>query len=188
MPLQGPRPEDTQKLNAEVNQLVNQRLALTTLAVTIFGAVVAWLIPQDSSAAGAEVGVFRYSVSVLLTIFLFTLFLLTHHLSSMLRIITTYLAVSDASGWEKDWAEYRKRFPKYLGYTKPQSVIFLMLGVLSAGFPFLIFMAFPISIEPLAGAVVSAILLCSYLIFVAGMGFAGWFTRVKDLKRRWEEI
>lgn len=188
MTLRGPDPEDKRKLHAEVNQIVNQRLALTTLGVTLFFGLAAWLVPRDSASVRAEIGVSGYTISVLLTLVEFALFLLTYHLSSMLRIITTYLVVTGASTWELDWMEYRSKFPQYLGYTRPLSVIFLILGSLSAGFPFLLRIAFSVSLEPKCGVIISVVLLFLYVLFVSGMGFCRWFAREDTLKQQWQTL
>jgi hypothetical protein len=188
MTLRGPDLEDKRKLHLEVNQIVNQRLTLTTLGVTIFFGVVAWLMPRDSSSVGTEIGVFRYTIFVLLTLVEFALFLLAYYLSSMLRIITTYLVVTGASTWELDWIEYRNKFPQYLGYTKPQSIIFLILGSLSAGFPFLLRIAFSVSLKPKCGVIISVLLLFLYVLFVSGMGFCGWFAREDNLRQQWQTL
>ena len=187
MSLKGPTSEDKQKIHSEVNQIVNQRLLLTTLAVTIFGAMIAWLIPKTPPTQSIPVGGFVYIASVLLTVVLFALFLLSHHLTYMLRLFTTYLDETGSSNWENDWSSYRDKFT-YLGYTKPQSLVFLLLGVLSAGFPFLLWAAYRFTLEPRAGAVVVAIIGILYVIFVSGMGLGGWFAKEDDMRLRWKEL
>ncbi len=194
MVLKRPNREDKQKIHSEVNQIVNQRLLLTTLAVTIFGAMVAWLIPRipltQSVPVGGQsvpVGVYVYITSLLLTVVLFALFLLMHHLTCMLRLFTTYLDETDASNWEKDWSSYRDKF-SYLGYTKSQSLVFLLLGSLSTGFPFLLWVVYPFTLEPKAGAVVNAIIGILYVVFVSGMGLCGWFAKENDMRCRWKEL
>lgn len=187
MALKGPTPEDKQKIHSEVNQIVNQRILLTILSVTIFGAMVAWLIPKTSPSQAASVGGFVYIASVLLTVVIFALFLLSHHLTNMLRLFTTYLVETGSSNWENDWSSYRDKFG-YFGYTKPQSLVFLILGALSAGFPFLLWAAYPITSEPRVGAVVDAIIGILYLVFVFGIGLRGWFAKESDMRRRWKEL
>ncbi len=181
----GPKKEDIPKIHAEVNQIVNQRLSLTTLAVTIFGALIAWIIPKNPPNAENDVGVFIYAAIILLLVVLFSLFLLAHHLTYMLRIYTTYLDENNASNWEKDWSAYRGRFT-YMGYTKPQAYIFLVLGILSTAFPFLLAFSFSLRIEPIRGAIVCLILGALYIIFVYGMGVRRWFTPEKEMRRRWK--
>lgn len=175
-----------------MNQIVSQRLSLTTLAVTFFSVMVAWLIPKSPPSAGSDVGTFIYFASALLTVVLFALFLLTHNLTYMLRIFTTYLDETDASNWEKDWGAYRAQFYRarfwYLGYTKPQAIIFLLLGVLSAGFPFLLWVVYPLTLEPKAGAIVCTIVGVLYIVFVSGMGLSGWFAKEDEIRRKWKEL
>lgn len=187
MAILGPDKEDKQKIHAEVNQLVNQRLSLTTLAVAVFGVMVAWLIPKSPPNVGSEVGTFIYAASILLVLVLFALFLLVHHLTYMLRLFTTYLTETDASNWEKDWAVFRAQF-RYLGYTKPQAVVFLLLGVLSAAFPFLLGFAHSLTLEPKVGAIVCILAGVLYIVFVSGMGLAGWFAKEDEMRRKWKEL
>lgn len=181
----GPKKEDIQKIHAEVNQIVNQRLSLATLAVTVFGALVAWLIPKSSPSVGSDVGAFIYAATILLLAVLFSLFLLAHNLTYMLRIYTTYLDENNVSNWEKDWSAYRARF-KYVGYTKPQALIFLILGILSVAFPFLLAIIYSLNIEPKIGAIICILIGGLYIIFVSGMGFWKWFAREDEMRRRWK--
>lgn len=184
----GPNKQDIQKIHSEVNQLVNQRLSLTTLAVTIFGAIIAWSIPKVPLAPNVGLGAFVYAATFLLILILFSLFLLTHYLSIMLRIFTTYLDESDASNWEKDWATFRTRHKFWRGYTKPQSVIFLLLGVLTTIFPFVLAFVYSANIQPYWGAIICSLAGLFYLIFVYGMGFLGWFGKEEEVRQKWKSI
>ena len=95
MPLNKPTTEDSQKLHSEINQLVNQRFVLTTLAVTIFGAFTAWQI--QNAAGAATYATTTWWFAGLLQVLMFLLFLLGHFQTCMLRTITTYLDVTGAS-------------------------------------------------------------------------------------------
>jgi hypothetical protein len=161
-------------------------MLITTLAVTVFAAMTAWLIPKSPLTSGSSLGIFVYIASAMLTVVLLALFLLTHLLSQMLRIFTTYLDVTNTSSWEKDWVAYRKRF-SYLGYTRPQAIIFLLLGVASAGFPFLLGAAYPVVLEP-TGAILCVVVGGVYVVLVCGMGLARWGTQEDKLRQRWEEL
>jgi hypothetical protein len=182
-----PTQEDIRKLHSEVNQIVNQRLTVTTLSVTVFAVIIAWLIPRDSVGIATEVGLFRFAAVILLIVVLFSLFLLTHHLSAMLRLITTYLEITDASIWEKDWSTYRKQY-RYIGYTIPQAMIFLLLGVLSTVFPLLLGLAYKIKLEPLGYAILCFGLGCLYIIGVIGMGFWRWGAKEDQFKEQWQKL
>ena len=187
MTLQGPDPEDKRKIHSEVNQIVNQRLSLTILSVTVFGAMLAWLTPKNPPTPTSGVGSFAYIGALLLVIVLFALFLLTHHLSYMLRIFTTYLDETGSSYWEKDWALFRSRF-QYMGYTKPQSIIFLVLGTAAAGYPLLLSAAYSLTLEPIWGTFICIIVGILYFVFVYGMGILGWFAKESEIRRKWKEL
>jgi hypothetical protein len=187
MSLLGPDDHDKRKIHSEVNQIVNQRLAITTLAITVSIAVVAWLVPKTTPPAGSEIGSFVFIASTLLTLVLLALFFLMHLLSQMLRIFTSYLEVTGKSQWEQDWSKYRDTY-SYFGYTRSQSIIFLLLGFISAGFPYLLCLAYNAKIEPLAGAITSTTAGAIYLFLVSGMGLIKWGTRESEFKRRWNEL
>ena len=175
--------EERQKLHAEINQIVNQRFALTTLSITIFGAMLAWIIPSNTRIS--EVGSFNYAILNLLLIVLFLLFFLSQRLGLMIRTISTYLIVKDSSIWEKDWANYRKS--SYLGYTKPQSVVYIVLGIILFSFPFILWAAFNITLEPRWGIIITSVSSLFYTIFIFGMGFYKWFDSEVNAKAKWVE-
>ena len=186
MTLLGPNEHDTRKLHAEVNQLVNQRLLLTTLGITVFGVVIAWSLPTRENLP-TTLDAFTYAVAILLTTLLFLLFLLTHQLTHMLRIFTAYLGLTGGSSWEIDWSWYRhKHHP--LGYTKPQGMVFLVLGVVSTAFPFVLLAVYPIEAGPMVGVVLTILVGALYAAFVSGMAFSGWFAKEKDINLRWKEL
>jgi len=187
MSLRKPDAEDRRKLHLEVNQLVGQRLTLATVAVTVFGVMVTWIIPRDSTAVGIDFGSFRYAVSILLIVVEFALFYLSYQLGTMLRTITSYLEVVGESAWESAWSKYRDQF-SYWGYTRPQSVIFLLIGALSGGLPIFFKTAFSTSLKPWTGGIALFIFLSAYLTFVIGMGMFKWFSAEGRLKKRWQEI
>jgi hypothetical protein len=186
MTLQGPTPEDIRKIHAEVNQHVNQRFIVTTLAVSVFGVVVAWLLPKTPPTPGSSVGAFMIGGAILLLLLLFLLYWLSHLLRGMLRIHTTYLIVNNASGWEKDWAEYRKE--KYWAHTKPQTVVFMVLGLFATAFPFVLAAIFRLSLEPPAGLIALAILGLLYEVFVWLMGFHDLWSAEIKAQSRWEGL
>jgi hypothetical protein len=185
MPLKGPNEADLQKIHSEVNQLVNQRLSIATLSVTVFAVMIVWLTPQSSPDPKNNLDWFIYFGSILLLIVLFSLFLLTYHLSVMLRLFTSYLEVSGASDWEKDWYQYRTKFD-YLGYTRPQTYIFLLLGFLTMIYPWIITRVYSLPFDyRVILCLISGIL---YLILVYGMGVKKWFYREYEMKQKWNEL
>ncbi|MBI3476585.1 MAG: hypothetical protein HY010_12705 [Acidobacteria bacterium] len=135
MPLRGPDDEDRRKLHQEITQVVNQRLLVTTFAVTVFGAVVAWSFPQ-MDAGKVAVPERPFIASVVLNVILTALLWLHHELILWARTLTTYLQETEDSGWEADWAEFRRHEEfEYEGYSKPQMNVFKSLGIISLVFP-----------------------------------------------------
>jgi hypothetical protein len=89
MPLLPPSPEDQRKIHAEITQIVNQRLQLTTFAITLFGVIGAWLIPKSSPPKGSDLGDFTFAATDLLITLLFAIYVYSHVLKGMLRVFTT---------------------------------------------------------------------------------------------------
>ncbi|QQR75980.1 MAG: hypothetical protein IPJ17_10550 [Holophagales bacterium] len=188
MPIERPKPEDQRKLHAEVNQLVNQRFLLTTLSITLFGALTAWQIPGQTPTATEPLGAFRFVVAWLTVVVLFLLFFLANRLGAAIRTISTYLVVTSASDWERD-IERLRQSGGHIGYTKPQAVVFLTLGVLSSAFPFVLWAAFPTyELQPRGGVLITVILGLLYIIFVSGMAYGDWFNPDREAKARWESL
>jgi Na+/melibiose symporter-like transporter len=185
MALLGPNAEDLRKIHAEVNQLVNQRFVLTTVAITVFGFVMAWMLSRISGDSGA-VGAFVFVLSAVLSGLLFALFVLSHLYKGMIRVYSTYLKVTGASQWEEDWSRYRQS--SYLGYTKPQTIVFLVLNGLTVGFPFLIGWVGGLRLEPRAGWITSLGMGLTFEALMIGMGFKEWWDREKKAENQWLAI
>ena len=185
--LKKPTIEDQRKLHAEVNQLVHQRFQLTTLAITVFGVIGAWLLPRTPPQPGDPVGPFTFAGSILLLVLLFVIFLYGRLHMCMLRVISTYLIVTEASTWEQDWLDYRHNFV-YLGYTRPQSIIFATLGILAIFFPYVAAWLYDLRREPRSG---SELLLVTGLIYLAAITILGFFNIGAGdarAKKKWESL
>jgi hypothetical protein len=105
MPLRRPNEDDRRKLHLEITQVVNQRLLVTTFAVTVFGAIVTWSFPQMESGK-VSFPERPFVASVVLNLILAALLWLHHELILWLRTLTTYLEETAESGWEQDWADF----------------------------------------------------------------------------------
>src|SRR5687767_8264959 len=134
MTLRGPNQEDVRKLNAEINQILNQQHLITAAAITTFGVVLAWLMPRQGTQPGGGSPLYVILGAFLLLLLLFLLFLWADALTGIVRTYGEYLAAHDQSGWEMDLRQYRERF-FYFGYGRIQSVVFSALGILAALFP-----------------------------------------------------
>jgi len=167
--------EDVKKIHAEVNQLVNQRYTVTNIAVTVSVVVLAIFVPKGTAGAPTPEWAFVYSGSIILLAFLFALFVFSHMLKGMLRLFTTYLRERNWSYWEADWAQYRHHYP-YSGYTRPQTAVFMALGLLVAGIPLLpaASASIALSVDPLL-----AVLGTTLLIYELALYFMGF-------RDRWE--
>ncbi len=186
MALQKPNSEDVKKLQAEATQLVNQRFLLGTIAVTAFGVINTWIIPKDLPHLGDEVGRFRYLASIILLVVLFSLYYLMQKLRDMLRTISAYLIETKSSGWEVDWKNFKKK--EYPSYTKAQTWLFIVLGVLSVSVPFILAIAYNLKFAPYDGACFLVGIGIVYLIFLYGMGFGSWFNNESRVEQRWKEL
>lgn len=131
---------DCKKLHSEITQIVSQRFQLTTLALVLFAGVCGWLtqavvVKQEVNAT--LVG----SVSVLLIIVLSLLFFYSTLLTGILRVYSVYLDLKFKSSWERDWKKYRAhaRSRRYWGYSKASAAVFFVVGLLSFGYPLILF-------------------------------------------------
>lgn len=112
---------DVSKLHSEANQLLNQRLTITTTAITVVCLVLAWFIPSKTSFTNnGNIGVYLemgknnygshgnilYFGTALLFALLVVLFWLSSNIKTNLMFITSYLIVNEKSNWEK----YREIF------------------------------------------------------------------------------
>lgn len=181
-----PNKEDVRKIHAEINQIVNQRFLITTFAITIFGIIASWMIPKNTPDVGSNIGAFTFAASILLIIMLFILFLLSHFLKGMLRILTTYLLVSGESNWERDWKEYRKK--GHWAYTIPQTGVFLGLGFLSTIFPFVLAYVYSLKLEPVSGFWLDILFGVVYFLLVWVIGKCKLMNNETEVKESWEEL
>ena len=178
------RNEDVRKLHGEINQITNQRFLLTTLAVTVFGVVTAWLLPRSGvgSASAASGSGLSYVAATVLLVLLFLLYVVSHTLKRTLRTLTTYLEVFTLSEWEGHWKAYRK--DGYYAYTRTQTTFFIVLGVLVAAF--CLAMQWPSAQQ--TEAYVAAAFLILYVILICGMGYWGWWDSEGTARARWITI
>jgi hypothetical protein len=187
MALLKPNTEDIRKLHAEVNQIVNQRVTATTAAVTILGVVLAWMIPKTPPTPCSDVGGFVFFGSILLLLLLFILFWFSYTLRGMLRIITSYLLVTKSSNWEIDWKSYRDERSEVI-YTKSQTIIFLLLGVVSASFPFVLALVFSQNLAPKIGVYLHVSCGLLYFAFVVGIGLFDWWNKETQITATWNKL
>jgi len=187
MALKGPSAEDLVKIHNEVNQIVNQRFILTTIAVTIFGVGIAWIIPKEKPTSGSDIGGMIFALSIFLCIIFFSIYLFHALLKGTMRIFTTYLIITEKSGWEKDFVNYRAHSP-YTAYSKPQTIVFLILNAATCAFPLILKLVYSINLAPKRG--LCAMLIIGFIIefLMWGMGFKGWFDSELKAKDKWEML
>jgi len=187
MALKKPSAEDQKKLHDRVNQITHQAILITTAAITVFGLFSSWLIREVPPSARAPVGSRTYALSMLLVFLLLTFFLLLHSQKRLLRILTTYLVITEASDWEREWKRFRERGP-YWGYEESPALVFLALGLLSTIFPFLNAYLHCLVLEPMAGAYSLVIIGTVYLGLVWGMGFRDWWSGEESAITKWKAL
>jgi hypothetical protein len=184
MSLKGPTPEDERKLHNEINQIGNQRFALTTLAVTLFGVLTAWMVPKES-VPGEGIGAFPFAISIVISILLLSIYGFNHMLKNHQRILATYLTETEKSGWEVDLREFRQE-----GYhaQKPYAFMFLVLTAIGTIFPFALLIVFPRTLTStvVPTSAVAMGIFAGVLIYL--MGFRNLFDEEARAIRRWNKL
>ena len=178
--------EDRRKLHAEINQIENHRFLLSTLAVTAFGVLGAWLVPRAAPEPGTPVGGFVCAGALLLEVLLFVLFLLHQVFKLVMRSLATYLVVRDASQWEKDWRRYRRDRQDW--YSQAQTILFVILEASAAVFPLTLAYLFDLTWHPREGIWLVLGVGEVFLLLMLALGIFGWLDREEKIESRWREI
>ena len=186
MALLKPDPTDLQKIHREVNQLVHQRFMLTTVAISVFGVLLAWLVPRTTPDPNTNLGGFTYLISTILCVMLCSIFLLSHLLKNMIRILTSYLRITKASPWEVAWKKYRMN--PYTAYTKPQALLFLLLNSLALLFPFIFAGIFNLNLKPYVGLTCLIAVGLSVELVILSLGLFGCLDSEATAERRWTAL
>ncbi|HEX5720523.1 MAG TPA: hypothetical protein VF179_30490 [Thermoanaerobaculia bacterium] len=178
--------EDKRKLHAEINQIEHQRFTLTTIAVTLFGVVTAWLIPRDPSSLGGRVGSFECAGSVFLQILLLVVFLVNHKFRTVVRAIACYLKIREASVWERHWGKFRGEGD--YGYSGWQTGLFIVLVAFTALWPVALGELYSLKFEPRIGIWVALGIGAVCAFTMAILGLSGWGKRERKIEDRWTKI
>jgi hypothetical protein len=105
-----------------------------------------------------------------------------------MRYFTCYLAVSEKSGWEVDWREFRKQ--RYSAHTVPQTIMFLVLVAMGVVFPFGLSGVFQLKIT--SSVLVPATAAVFLGLIVAGliclMAFANLWNAEERIVERWQKL
>ncbi len=184
MALKGPTTADVNKLHAEVNQLTYMRFLVTTVAVTLFGVMLTWIVPKNSNPT--DFGPFEFVACIVLSFLLFGLFILNYGLRCWTIAISAYLVVFEKSGWEYDLQQYRQH--EYFAYTKSFTWVFLGLNLITAAFPFVLSAAFDVSANSGKAAMALAVIGTVTELTMFFMGILGVFQRDQKYEERWRQL
>ncbi|MCK9382010.1 MAG: hypothetical protein M0P95_13235 [Sulfuritalea sp.] len=179
--------EDLRKIHGEVAQLINQRFLVTTLSITLFGVVTAWVLSKVPSTAGQPVGGLVYALSILHIALLLVLFGLQHSLKRMLRMFSTYLVVTEASEWEQDWKTFRAEM-NYFGYSKPIAFVYLFMSLVVCVLPLGLVEFYGLTYAPFSGLITLTVVSVVAVVIVALLGLGGVADHEKDAERKWKEL
>lgn len=183
MTLRGPTQDDVRKLHAESTQILNQQHLITAAAITTFGVVIAWHLPDMEGGAPLD-SPFVLHGSFLLLGLLALLFLWSSALTGIVRMYSEYLVMHGQSGWEADWRDYRRRF-RPLGHAGVQGVVFMVLGVLTAVFPIYLYGVRALWSRFPSLLVQLLVILLLYEGLVLARGILEWPDLARRARRRW---
>jgi hypothetical protein len=197
MALKGPNEIDCQKLHNEINQTINQKFTITTLAITIFGLIVAFMLEKFYSSPLENFKGVPYSVgnmdgalygaSILLLLVLSILFCYIVLLRRKVLCYAIYLDLTGASNWEHDWKNFKK-LKKGISNTGYQAVIFLALGILAYSIPVLLSLISQTGFVPIRDFYISTVIFIFYfvLIFLLGIGLIK--SKRNELETQWKKV
>jgi hypothetical protein len=185
--LLGPTQEDQRKIHAQVNQILNQRFLLTTLAITLFGVVASWGIPKSPPPVHGPLGGVPYAIATVQCIITFALFGLQVFLRNTLHLFTTYLAITKASQWEQDWIHFRKA-RSYSAYKKPIAMIFALLNMVIIAFPFMLAIVYDLTLSPSTGMWILIAVGSIVEVLILGLGFGDWLDSEQKIHDQWTAI
>lgn len=179
--------EDQRKLHAAINQIDNQRLWLSTIAIAFFGTTVGVAVSRgrlSEQDISSTVLISALTMIVLLALFVYSLFL-----KWMLRELTTYLVLRNASRWEEDRRHYREHFGTTLEWhERAQAWVFFFLGLVAVAYPGLVwFQNRPIIVSSWWWFLPPAALVAAYFGVVLAFGFSGWLDQETKIEGRWKE-
>jgi hypothetical protein len=186
MPLIGPNDDDVRKLHAEINQIINQRFLLCTAAITIFGILLAWMIPKSAPPPEQQMDSFIFIVATMLSIIIFSIYILSHALKRTIRILTNYLVVTKKSTWEIDFLRYRQE--SYSLYSKPQTVIYLIINFVGSAFPYILIITYGLRIGSIAAPLLGAIVFSITELLIVLIGYYELFDNERRSTERWNKL
>lgn len=179
--------EDRRKLHAEVNQLLNHRFLLTTLAITVFGVFSSWMIPRNPSHRDqAALSKLLFAGAVFLHLFLLLLFLWNRFLANLQSNVSIYLVLTKASKWEADWKKVQS-MKGIRSTAQIQTTVFLALGIFTLLWPFVISMACDLPLK-CGWVLFEVIVAVIYPILVWGFGIKQWKRDEDQIEAQWRKV
>lgn len=173
MHIDNPTPADITKLHAEVNQYINQRLVITTTAITIFGVSIGWLVFGSSNANSIiEVKTITFLLPTILLVVMFVLFVYCQVILSNIRIIVGYLRATNQSAWESAYQSFYVQ-NRHINQYDMIPMMFLVLGLCVGSIVILLWMFFPQSEgNDFKIGVFSTIFILSLMIYLSSITLA----------------
>jgi hypothetical protein len=169
-----PLSEDISKLHSEINQYINQRLIITTTAITIFGVVMGWVVFGLSATLQKGAQIQAQPVSLLLpAALLIVLIIMLGYCQAVVRqmhVVSTYLVLTKSSNWEKQYQSFADSHE----YTTQEDLplfIFAILGTLSIAIPLAISLLFPPDLNFQMGVVLLAFIVAAITFIIIFLKF-----------------
>ena len=183
---------DISKLYGEINQLRNQQFLITLAALTFFGVIVAWLLPDENAIGGRGeikiLGSITFSIVLGFLVVLLVLFFWIRRLTTMIAIISVYLEETHLSAWEPRYNEFSKRSAGRETQRGTMALVFLALGVFGALMPAILAFGRNHSVEWDGWWIVLSFCLAIYVVLVGTLGFGSNEHRRESIRSRWREV
>jgi hypothetical protein len=183
---------DRIKVQGEITQIRQQQFTITLAAVTFFGVVAAWILPDKRGPLAAvgneDLGGLAFALSVGLLFILVVLFFWIRRLTIMVMILSAYLEVMKVSAWEVHYNEFSRQNSGKETQRRTTTIVFLVLGIFAALSPMFSVLGNRSSVLWDGWWLILGFCLLIYIALITAMGFSSNESHRAVIKSRWSKI
>ncbi|MEL7355922.1 MAG: hypothetical protein AAFN40_05120 [Cyanobacteria bacterium J06560_6] len=162
---------DISKLHNEVNLYINQRLIITTTAITVFGVVAGLIAPVTSTTGDTEVRSLSLILPAVLMVIFGVMLWYCQSILQQIHALSTYLVETKASAWEDHYQRFDDDISLRSSVSNLPLYVFAALGFFSV---LLSIAMYVIALEHYSSEEKMGVFYISIAAFVAASAFY-WF-------------